>query len=653
TLHLCCDLNVKQQTQKRIKLKKTQSLIINGNDSDIADEIAKIGRNKSNSVLSDSTLATLSTTPTTAFITNGMNKAKANNGQDEVFASDRGSEDQEKQNVGTNPRAIKMSSDKAKEKQMPALSSSLPLNSNKIGIARVNASPIEAWKTDEQCHYATSNWTAKTQPLSKTSQSNASRSQSQLPRTQIKDEMNKSRDNNNSNNSKDEAIDDESDEELRPISMEDTPPPSSSSTQNQNVAVTTDKSSGSVAAVDETHGIESEFQTVIHHRMPMHDPISNGLSSPSNLVGNSTGGLMTNAMFNSMGLNTSITNLGGKGRFGQMNLGMFSLHNSLDMYCSDEYFNDQNEKLRQLRKREQDMNCKKRMQVEQSVMRGETRISPMQSLSSIFPGTGVILRSPFLAQDINKKMWKEQNRQCFSCGDIVESLEVARICSYTGHVYCQTCLDGSKQFSIPHKAISSLDVSFHPVSFNSFCYLQQMYSIPVIPLSCIDLAVIQDKYVQNSAIHKAYYTESYRRILALGELLAFFANVRYHCKSCPNKAALYAILHDRDYLLDAYQTDKSVFGPFVAQEQDSNANTDADDLSQKAFNRVFGLISMKDFEQLLPASADTEKNLSSNKNNLLEILLNAKILFIKHIKQQCKPCKNTAQSNSSFWKSLD
>ena len=180
--------------------------------------------------------------------------------------------------------------------------------------------------------------------------------------------------------------------------------------------------------------------------------------------------------------------------------------NSLNIYLqSDNYFDDNNQ-LRDRRKKEQDKESKKRMQREQDVMRGNDSVSIQKSLNSsgmsgsggidnkpldqsgnkiVLPSTGIILD-----ETVNKStedFFIEQNGQCFSCGDHLGSPQMSRQCYYTQRLYCALCMDGTVNNIIPSKLIHTLDTRKYPISANSKKHLDSMYDVPAVPLSKIEL----------------------------------------------------------------------------------------------------------------------------------------------------------------------
>merc|ERR1719394_934691 len=103
-------------------------------------------------------------------------------------------------------------------------------------------------------------------------------------------------------------------------------------------------------------------------------------------------------------------------------------------------------------------------------------------MDAMRPSTGLILTSP--PKITVDQCLAEQNNLCFSCGSTMVREHCNRCC-YTGKIYCPECMDQNHAFYLPHTLLNSLDLKEYPVSNAAHIYLNQMYSVPVLPLSLV------------------------------------------------------------------------------------------------------------------------------------------------------------------------
>ena len=362
--------------------------------------------------------------------------------------------------------------------------------------------------------------------------------------------------------------------------------------------------------------------------------------------------------------------------------------NSLTIYLqSDNYFDDENQ-MRDRRKKEQDKESKKRMQREQDVMRGNDSVSIQKSLNSsgmsgsgghdnkpldssgnylVLPSTGIILD-----KTLNKStddFFIEQNGQCFSCGDHLGSPQMSRQCYYTQKLYCALCMDGTLNNIIPSALIHNLDTTKYPISTNSKKHLDSMYDVPAVPLSKIELpswyiptdstniSILgnneKEKEINSTMPNQ---NEKYYKLIKLGEYLEILSYIKqyyYNNKECFEiNHVVQSALGRRPYLLEAYQTDKDSFGYFLKiidehQEEDHDKNKNKNRNRNNKANiktihstkqskyRLYGLISMRDMFELF------------NKD-LLTTMHHTQQQITTHIKS-CKHCKKrSCRANVQF-----
>jgi len=346
--------------------------------------------------------------------------------------------------------------------------------------------------------------------------------------------------------------------------------------------------------------------------------------------------------------------------------------NSLNIYLqSDNYFDDENQ-LRDRRKKEQDKESKKRMQREQDVMRGNDSVSIQKSLNSsgmsasgghdnkpldnsgnylVLPSTGIILDATM--NKSSEDFFVEQNGQCFSCGDHLGSPQMSRQCYYTQRLFCALCMDGTLNNIIPSKIIHSLDTRKYAISTNSKKHLDSMYDVPAVPLSKIELpswyiptdstniSILKNDKQEVPEINNTMpnQNEKYYKLIKLGEYLEILSYIKqyyYNNKECYEiNNTVQTALGRRPYLLDAYQTDKDSFGYFLKiidehQEDDLDKNRNKANIksihkTKQSKYRLYGLISMRDMFELF------------NKD-LLTTMHHTQQQITNHIKS-CKHCK--------------